>query len=223
MLELLYQFIYQNRTQLEAPLKSYNKKIIIPFSVTQQQKVAITNIEVEKKIADVIFDFIGNVGKFKFMVFLSHTGRELPIDFQNKTRVDVGIITISLAGIAKLFFNQKGKKSAYKAILLDFIQNDLISKEWIKHPRYETAKNEAEQKLVEFKGQFIVNGVIQEGEIFSFLTKNDELKEVANKEKVKNKIREKYSSFSCEICKTTWRKNQSSSSGKLTCPVCEPS
>jgi len=203
----------QYKSQLVAPLSFGDKKIKIPFEVTRKNQITITDINVEKQFDEVVFDFIGNVGSFKFMIFLSHEGRELPYRMAEKAHSNVGIIEISLMGIGKLFFHQEKQQTIYKTILLEYIQNDLDSKKWIDHPRYDKAKAEAELKLNEFKQQFLINGVVHDEDIHQFLTPQE-------KPKHTHFINEKYPSFKCKQCKTIWRNSQSNLKDKQICPVC---
>jgi hypothetical protein len=217
------------KSTLVSPLSCGNKKITIPFTVTPYSETTITDIEVEKVFDDVVFDFIGNVGSFKFMVFLSHEGRGLPDDFKDEAYSGFGILDISLKEVSTLLFKQTGEKSAYKVILLNFIKNNLTAKTWVNHPRYEKAKSEAVRKLNEFRQQFLVDGVIHDEEIDKFLmpqwlSKEQDIQEFSipqRKLKKQDVLKEKHPSFQCEKCKTMWRNSQSGSKDKLTCPVCE--
>jgi hypothetical protein len=202
------------KSRLEAPLSMGENEISVPFTITPQNQITITDIKVEQEYGDVLFDFIGSVGDFKFLIFLSHKGRELPNIAYDKVHSNAGIIEVSLDEVVSLFFKKENNKSTYKDILLAFIQHDLNSKKWVSHPRYNKAMKEAELVLNTYKSQPQDSNTIQDQGC------HQEQKNIIADTK-ESLMKEKYPSFKCNICKTVWRKSQSGSKDELTCPVCE--
>jgi hypothetical protein len=211
----------QYKSILEESVHFSAEKIKVPFEISLPQQITITDIAIEYGFENVVFDVVGTVDKFKFMVFFSHKGRELPEGFKNNTHSNIAIIDLALNDISRLFFQKKDSKSAYKAILFDFLQNDLNSKQWIAHPRYQSSKDKAVQKLNEFKQQFTNNGIVDYEEIGEFLERKGQSREAPRKIIEHDITNEKHSSFKCRKCKTVWRNDQSGSDDKLTCPLCE--
>lgn len=117
------------------------------FLVAKRQIIKITNIQLESQFEGVLVDLIGELGGFKFVVYFTHPNREVPVGLYSLARIDCGIISVSLDEIGRLFKNMKGENKSYQGVLSRFLADDIPSKSWVFHPRYQQKKTEAEKIL----------------------------------------------------------------------------
>ena len=129
---------------------NYGQRFNEQFIVAKQQKITITNMEVERSFLGIPVDVYGLVGNFNFIIYFTHRGRDIPQALRNPPDTKCGIIGVSLDRLHSLFFvdAQRSTKS-YLAILNDFLMNDISSKRWIFHPRFNRLEELAKLKLAE--------------------------------------------------------------------------
>ncbi|KAF3984382.1 MAG: competence protein CoiA [Methylococcales symbiont of Hymedesmia sp. n. MRB-2018] len=183
-------------------------KISIPFVVTEQRKIILTEVEVEKTFTGPSVDIVGKVADFYFVIYFSHPGRSVPITLFNPADKKCGIISISLEPVARLFSQSKDNKESYHEVLQNFLTNHVESKRWLFHPRYEHCENEAKQKLEKGKGHIEKEAV-----------KNIDMKNVTiSSVPVDTGDNNKLGNYQCVICHTSW---QASNRGGNVCPKCD--
>lgn len=127
--------------------KSSGRRVSIPFVVANQQRILLTQVEIEKTFAGVPVDIVGKVKSYRFVIFFSHPSRNVPRSLYSPGDQKCGIIGISLEPLARLFSTSKGKEKSYKDILQEYLTNHIESKTWLYHPRYASCENEAKQEF----------------------------------------------------------------------------
>jgi hypothetical protein len=129
---------------------NYGQRFNEQFIVAKQQKITITNMEVERSFLGIPVDVYGLVGDFNFIIYFTHRGRNIPQALRNPPDAKCGIIGVSLDRLHSLFFmNAQRSTKSYLAILNNFLVNDILSKKWIFHPRFNRLEELARLKLAE--------------------------------------------------------------------------
>lgn len=187
--------------------ESSSSKISIPFVVTKQRKIILTEVEIEKTFTGVSVDIVGKVADFYFVIYFSHPGRSVPNILSNPADKKCGIISVSLEPIAKLFSHSKANKEPYHEILQKYLTNHVESKRWLFHPRYAHCKNEAKQKLEKEKGH------IEREAAQNLGRENASISSVQVDTGANNKL----GNYQCVICHTSW---QASNQSGNVCPKC---
>lgn len=160
--------------------ESTGREVSIPFLVANQQKILLTQVEVEKTFAGIPIDIVGKVGSYRFAIFFSHPGRNVPSSLYSPGDQKCGIIDISLEPLARLFSPSKGREKSYQDILQEYLTNHIESKTWLYHPRYASCENVAKQELekrfsqLERKTAQITDSKIELDEKEIYAQKNDD-------------------------------------------------
>lgn len=94
-------------------IEEYDEYISVPFTITEQQKVSLTNVSVEKIFMEIPVDIVGKVGDFSFVIYFYHPGREIPEILYNPVGKKCGIVSISLESTAKFFSKAQSEKYSY--------------------------------------------------------------------------------------------------------------
>jgi len=193
----------------EDVVSEYNEsscsRISIPFVVTEQRKIILTDVEIEKTFTGVSVDIVGKVADFHFAIYFSHPGRSVPNILSDPADKKCGIISISLELVARLFSQSKGNKESYHDILKKFLTYHVESKRWLFHPRYEYCKNEARKKL-------------EKDNIEKTAAQNiDRLNTSMSSVPVDKEPNNKLGNYECVICHASWK--ASNQNGNI-CPKC---
>jgi len=128
--------------------------IDVPFTVTKQQELTLSDVEVEASFHGVPVDVYGKVDEFEFIVYFTHPGRSVPLQLYNLGKPECGIVSVSLLQVPKLFGNIQHQKDRYLDRLLAFLSTDIDSKRWVYHPRYARRQKEAESELQDKVAKF---------------------------------------------------------------------
>ena len=138
------------RGEVSEYVANYGQRLNEQFIVAKQQKITITNMEVERSFLGIPVDVYGLVGDFNFIIYFTHRGRDIPQALRNPPDTKCGIIGVSLDRLYSLYFvdGEKSMKSYLKA-LNDFLVNDISSKQWIFHPKFKRLEELAKLKLAE--------------------------------------------------------------------------
>lgn len=187
-----------------------------PFAIAEKQTVSLTKVEVEKKFQGIPVDISGQVQDFSFIVYFTHPGREVPVEFRTPDDSRCGIVSASLDGIHLLLANARRSKKSYKEALQDFLARDVKSKTWVFHPRYELCEKEANQKLEDLEIVRRQLGADNEKRLTLTRVRTIGLENsIAGSAPATQPKR--LAKFECIICHTQWRVWEP---GASTCPNC---
>ncbi|OAN16485.1 hypothetical protein A3K86_10705 [Photobacterium jeanii] len=115
------------------------------FIVSDKQSIQLSDVKIEASFNGISVDVVGNVGAFKFVIYLTHPNRHVPSELSCFKHPKYGVLKLSLESLITLYSENNHSKSSYKKLLKDFLANDLPSKEWLFHPRYEQSENHAKE------------------------------------------------------------------------------
>ncbi len=204
--------------------------VSIPFNVTPKQLVTITEVSVEENFENVPVDITGKIGTHSFVIYFTHPERAIPLELKEPTNKMCGIVEVSLDKTHTLFnsSNAPGRES-YKEILLSFLKNDLSSKKWIFHPRYEISKNAAEQELLKrvktenekIARMFVSNKQAVSPNIFEAIQQDDHSESYYAPPQEFSEYEEperKPAKYECLMCHSQW---EGIEPGKNLCPKCK--
>jgi len=195
------------KDQIDKYLPDYGQWVSEPFTVTKQQKLTLTEVEVEKSFISIPVDVYGKVDDFPFVIYFTHPGREIPQELNSPGTSKCGVISVSLLGFSRLFREERDSSNSYHDLLSRYLENDIESKKWIYHPRYKSCEEKARKKLQQKK--FVPKGASSVSEM---VYKNS-FSVAPNKRPPKRPAK-----FECAICHTTWQGLDPSGS---VCPKCD--
>jgi len=118
------------------------------FVITESKEIYLTNVAVETNFEGVAVDIVGFIGDFKFSIYFTHPGRAIPQELKSPKDRHCGVISIALDDFRSVIFRQaKNKKQSYQSVLIEYLSNDIASKEWIFHPRFQRCHQQALERL----------------------------------------------------------------------------
>ena len=118
------------------------------FVVTESKAISLTNVSVETKFEGVAVDLVGYISDFRFAIYFTHPGRSIPQELKSHKDRHCGVIAIALDQLGSTLFRQrKTNKKSYQSALIEFLSNDIPSKQWVFHPRYERCHQQALARL----------------------------------------------------------------------------
>lgn len=208
---------------VEKYILEYKEKISVPYSIVSQQNVVLSNVEVEKTFMNIPVDILGHIKEYSFILYFTYPNRKIPEKLYTPSDKKCGILAISLDQTHSLFTKASLKNMSYQEILCDFLENDLISKEWIFHPRQDNQKKLAKKQLDEEVSVFYkdhaalikkideTSGTINPQEIYQ-----PKIEQLENKI-INTDIKRKLAYFECINCQTQWQGLEPSGS---PCPKC---
>ncbi|MEW8482386.1 MAG: competence protein CoiA family protein [Candidatus Thiodiazotropha endolucinida] len=119
-----------------------------PFVITESKEIYLTNVSVEQNFEGVAVDIVGYISDFKFAIYFTHPGRAIPQELKSPKDRYCGVISIALDNLSSTLFRQaKNKKQSYQSALIEFLSNDISSKQWVFHPRYQRCHQQAMERL----------------------------------------------------------------------------
>ena len=200
----------ENIGQVEKYLAEYQHYLKVPFNITHQRCVTISNIKIEKLFMNSPVDIFGHIDEYSFILYFTHPGREVPLEFKEPSDNKCGIVTISLDQTHDLFLKAKSSEQSYQEILYNFLENDLKSKTWIFHPRQNHCKQLANEQLQQQITGFIRNhkSINKRKYIKNYQSDSEDIPI--------GKISRKQSNFECINCYTNWQGLEWS-----VCPKCK--
>lgn len=188
-----------------------------PFLVTKSKEIIISNVEVETCFAGVPVDLVGQINDFRFVVYFTHPGRNIPPELASIVDSQSGVIAVALDGLGKTMFRgERGDRRSYQSILRKFLINDLESKHWVYHPRYQRCHQQALQEL-EAKAA---------SASASHVARNERRLTPSNAHRINESdvdisswkaAKQRVVLFECVMCKTQWEGLEPSGS---VCPQC---
>jgi Zn finger protein HypA/HybF involved in hydrogenase expression len=195
-------------------LPQFGRMINEVFTISEQQKIILSNVQIEHDYLGIPVDVLGRVGEFSFIIYFTHPGRDVPLKFFNPHNAKCGIISVSLAELPILFRSAHISKGSYHTILHDFLLNNTSSKEWVFHPRYRRCEQDAKSKLEKQKAQLMQSRRLSntvESDSFTPTSENTIIDDpvVATTKKL--------AVYECVMCHTTWQGWEPSGS---ICPKC---
>lgn len=196
---------------------NYGRRLSERFNVTKQQKITITNIEIERSFLGIPVDVYGFVDDFNFIVYFTHPGREIPHELQNPSDTKCGIIGVSLDHLYSLCFvgGERSTKS-YLGILNDFLMNNISAKQWIFHPRFKELEEAAKLRLADKeKSLKLQPGFIKKDSKFAF---DKPIKLGRRSSELPPKKPKRLADFECIMCHVKWQGPHPSGS---VCPECK--
>lgn len=197
-------------------LSRYDQWVSESFTVANQQKISITNVEVEKTFLGVPVDLYGRVKEIPFVIYFVHPGREVPSELLSPLDQKCGIVSISLIGLAGLYQGIRESGKSYQDLLYSYLANDVKSKKWVFHPRYIKCEASARKALEQKVRSLVTPRKRQKSrnklEISTAAGKEDltYLKQVESKPK-------KLAYYECVLCDTNW---EGWEPGSSVCPKC---
>jgi len=196
---------------------NYGQHFNEQFIVAKQQKITITNMEVERSFLGIPVDVYGFVGDFNFIIYFTHRGRDIPQALHNPRDTKCGIIGVSLDRLYSLYFvdGEKSMKS-YLKILNDFLVNDVSSKQWIFHPKFKRLEELAKLKLAEKVKDLKPRSNFGKKESKSSFKKHIDFGRPSIELPAKKPKR--LAIFECVMCAVQW---QDMDPGGSVCPTCK--
>lgn len=137
---------YKDVVSKVAPLSGHS--LHEPFWITPPQEICLSDVEVEAIFEGVLVDIVGYINDFRFVVYFTHPGRDVPQELKSPGDHHSGVIAVALDELRGTIFRRaKEKDQSYLSILTEHLSNDLSSKHWIYHPRYQSCRQKALEKL----------------------------------------------------------------------------
>lgn len=115
--------------------------------VTEQRQVVLNDIRIDADFAGQKVDEVGYISGYPLAIVFSHPDRCHPLQPGSLQIEKAGVLEISLEGLKEHFFQTSASKESYSDVLKAYIANDIDSKQWIFHPRYQHCKSLAKEKL----------------------------------------------------------------------------
>lgn len=179
------------------------------FVITESKEISLTNISVESIFEGVAVDVVGYIRDFKFAVYFTHPGRVVPHELKSPKDRHCGVISIALDGLhGSIFRDAKRRQISYQSVLADFLANDILSKEWVFHPRYERCQQQAVKRLEDEADRILAQAVRHNSSAVPAL---DMMLNVSVKKRVL---------LECVMCKAQWTGYEP---GERVCPKCNAS
>ncbi|MCF6324736.1 MAG: competence protein CoiA [Gammaproteobacteria bacterium] len=120
------------------------------FLITEAKEIFLSNVAVEAIFEGVAVDLVGYINDFKFVVYFTHPGRAVPQELESPSDHHSGVMTIALDELRNTIFRQvKNKNQSYQSALIEYLSNDVSSKQWVFHPRYQRCHQQALERLEE--------------------------------------------------------------------------
>ncbi len=120
------------------------------FLVAEAKEIFLSNVAVESSFEGVAVDLVGYINDFKFVVYLTHPGRTVPQELESPRDHHSGVIAINLDELRNTIFRKvKNKSQSYQSVLIEYLSNDVSSKRWVFHPRYQRCHQQALERLEE--------------------------------------------------------------------------
>jgi hypothetical protein len=135
--------------QVTEGLGEYGEPVRIEFSVAPRKHLTLTDVEVERSFAGVPVDVYGQIREIPFIIYFTHPGRPVPPELQTPSNHRCGILELTLNNAPALLQIARSHAQPYREALARFLAQDLASKRWIYHPRYQRCKTKAVQKARE--------------------------------------------------------------------------
>jgi len=189
--------------------KSTGRNDSLEFKITNEGEVKLTDIAIEETYHGVAVDFIGSIGRYQIVVYLSHHGRDVPEELLEMPGEQCGILEISLNGVGQLFSGIKKGGESFKSLLRNYIIENSVSKTWLGHPRYQKCLSEAQKQLVGLQLQKTVEH--REMEALGLSPQNV-------RERTLQDLKKITVVFECISCNISWRGYDQ---GINNCPNCE--
>ncbi len=119
-----------------------------PFWITTSKEICLSDVEVEAIFEGVPVDIVGYINDFRFVVYFTHPGRDVPQELKSPGDHHSGVIAVALDELRGTIFRRaKEKDQSYLSILTEHLSNDLSSKHWVYHPRYQSCRQKALEQL----------------------------------------------------------------------------
>lgn len=195
-------------------LPQFGREINEVFTISEQQKIILTNVQIEANYLGVPVDLLGHIGDFSFIIYFTHPGRDVPQEFFNPHNAKCGIISISLADLSILFRNSRISKGSYRTTLHDFLVNNISSKEWVFHPRYRRYVENAKRKLEKQKAK------LKQSDRSSKTVESTSFMSTPENVVIENSVvatPKRLAEYECIMCHTIWQGWEPSGS---ICPKC---
>lgn len=203
--------------QIDEYLSDYGQWVSVPFNVTKQQRLTLTEVEVEKSFTSIPVDVYGKVNGFSFVIYFTHPGREAPQELYSPSTSKCGVISVSLLGLSRLFRGERGASNSYLGLLSEYLANDIESKKWIYHPRYRSCEEEA-RKVLQQKKLLLK----QTHSVRQKMKKHSSVSAVAYDNSISvtpiERPPKRLANFECAMCHSTWQGLDPSGS---VCPKCD--
>jgi len=205
---------YQDSVSQYVPALGYS--LHEPFLVTESKEICLTNVEVETSFGGVAVDIVGYISDFKFVIYFTHPGRIIPQELKSPTDYHCGVISIALDELRSSIFRQaKRENKSYQSALIEYLSNDVSSKHWIFHPRFQRCHQQAIDRLKEKTKSYPEKGKPHRKRSIRFrdLSISEDFNLTApDVQPTKQRVL-----FECVICKSQW---QGFEPGGEKCPKC---
>lgn len=207
-----------------------HSQVSVPFEVAPKQVVVITEVSVEENFENIPVDIIGHVGTHSFIIYFTHPEREIPLELREPANKKCGILEIALDKTHTLFNTPNShNQRSYKETLLSYLKNDLSSKKWIFHPRYEAIETAAKNELLKrvatenekLAHMFLSNTQAHSRNTFETIQPEDHVGNYYDEPREFSDYQEperKPAKYECAICHVQWVGVEP---GKNLCPKCK--
>ena len=185
----------------------------LEFKVTNECEIKLTNIKTESNYQGVAVDFIGNIGQYQLVIYLTHQGRGVPAELLENINDNCGLVELSLNDIGQLFASARQRKEKFKSLLLNYLSDNLHSKTWLQHPRYKMSLISAKQELSKLQ---TVEMAKTERISSPYYSRKSSYKD--EQQAISQHIESTLVTFECLNCNLTWKGYER---GLNSCPNCE--
>jgi len=118
------------------------------FLITESKEICLSDVEVEATFEGVPVDIVGYINGFRFVVYFTHPGRSVPQELKSVNDSHSGVIAVALDELrGTMFHRAREKNQSCQSVLTEHLSNDLSAKHWIYHPRYQSCRQKALEKL----------------------------------------------------------------------------
>ncbi len=191
------------------------RSILENFTVTDSKKIQLSGIEVERTFLGVPVDIVGQVGGFKFVIYFTHPGRDVPVELISPTDTQCGIVAVALNTLPIKFRAERKSGSSYQTTLLEHLSDDVTSKQWVFHPRYDRCREKAKQALEEKSSR--LKPVIKSHQRSVKYPVRSQLPDITTSIESFVPEKKRLALFECVMCRSQW---QDWEPGGSECPKC---
>ncbi len=117
------------------------------FEITSERVIQLSDVQTEAYVEDSHVDVLAEFKDYLLILYFTHKGRDVPSQLFDPDNRHCGVLSISLGRFSAGLQQGNFRAESYKQRLEYFLCEDLEHKQWIFHPRYDQARQQAQDKL----------------------------------------------------------------------------
>ena len=123
----------------------------IDFKIAKESILDLKNVKVGVVFSGSEVDVVGYIDEIPFVIYITYKGRIVPDELYVPEPERCGVIELNLSDLLRLF--REEKEGQYEEVLRKCLEENNDGKNWIYHPREKKKREEAEQKMDDWKSQ----------------------------------------------------------------------